>query len=214
MKGLIIKDFLVMGKYLRTIAMLGVLYIGIGVFTGNMAFPAAFIAVMMPTLITGSFGYDEQAKWERYGLSMPLSRRDVVASKYLLSLILSLAGMAVVLLISVLVQAVRGSGIDLISIGMSLVIMVVLADYVISLTLPCLFKFGYQRGRIALIFVMMVPLGVIILSSMFLGEEFEDLVRNFTPGLTALLVVIAVLVILPVASYRLSMRIYRGKEVE
>ena len=43
----------------------------------------AVLAAMMPVT---AFSFDEKAKWDKYALSMPVSRRDLVLSKYIFGL--------------------------------------------------------------------------------------------------------------------------------
>lgn len=49
-------------------------------------------SVMIPM---SAIAYDDKAKWDRYALTMPVSRRDLVISKYLLAL--AFAGLAVLI---------------------------------------------------------------------------------------------------------------------
>ena len=50
-----------------------------------------------------SFSYDALAKWDRYALSLPLTRKDIVAGKYLLSIILCLLATILSFLISTVI---------------------------------------------------------------------------------------------------------------
>ena len=50
-----------------------------------------------------SFSYDSLAKWDRFGLSLPVTRKEVVASKYILSLLFCLIGTALSFLLSSIV---------------------------------------------------------------------------------------------------------------
>ena len=43
---------------------------------------------MMVMLVITSLAYDERSRWDRYALTMPVSRKEMVLSKYLLGLIL------------------------------------------------------------------------------------------------------------------------------
>lgn len=52
-------------------------------------FMGAMIMVMCAILPTTFMSYDEKAKWDKYALSMPLSRDDMVISKYIISIFFS-----------------------------------------------------------------------------------------------------------------------------
>ena len=88
MKGLLLKDFYTMARYGRTMLAL----IGFYVMLAFLGQPASFVGAMLvflcAMLVISSFSYDEYGKWNKYCLSLPVSRRQIVGSKYLFALLM------------------------------------------------------------------------------------------------------------------------------
>ena len=110
MTGLILKDVLVLRKALRSYALFLFFYMGmaaVGLF--SISFITAFMQVIVMILPMSAFAYDEQAKWDRYALTLPVGRRAVVTARYLFVLLMiftaSLFALASCLLLSLVQQA-------------------------------------------------------------------------------------------------------------
>ena len=88
MTGLLLKDALVLKKSLNTYLLLLAVYAVLTV-TGlfSISFVAAFLEVIAMMLPMSAFAFDEQAHWDRYAAALPLSRRDLVAARYLFTLL-------------------------------------------------------------------------------------------------------------------------------
>lgn len=163
MKGILYKDLLVLKKQGFIIIGCLALYAVIALMgessSSIFSFAVVFLGAMLP--IT-AMGYDEQAKWDKYALSMPVSRNGMVLSKYLLSLIVFTAA-SVLNLIVMLVQN-KGSlaGDDLLA---SLSVLSFGVLYV-SVILPLLFRFGVEKGRLMTLLVIFVPVGIVMLLQM------------------------------------------------
>ena len=96
MIGLLLKDFYILKQYLKTMLLMAAFFVLISTGLDNPAeFISGFIVLICVMMTITSFSYDALANWERYALSMPVTRKEIVGSKYLLSLILCLAGAAV-----------------------------------------------------------------------------------------------------------------------
>ena len=95
MTGLILKDALVLKKSLKSYLLLLAVYAVLTV-TGlfSISFVAAFLEVIAMMLPMSAFAFDEQAHWDRYAAALPLSRRDLVAARYLFTLLVLLCAAA------------------------------------------------------------------------------------------------------------------------
>ena len=91
MIGLVYKDFLCLRKsaasYLFVVAIYGLLTVA-GVWDGTIL--STVLAVLISMLPYSCFSYDNIAKWELYGLSLPLRRSRIVLARYL-TVLLALA---------------------------------------------------------------------------------------------------------------------------
>ena len=157
MTGLVLKDILVMRKTLKTYALFLCLYLLLAILGAfDLAMVTAMINVIIMMLPIGAFSYDEAAKWDRYAMSLPLSRRRIVGARYLFVLLMALVAAAFGLLAGVFVS-MAGEGVlmeALASILLSLGIGLCIAD----ILLPLSYKLGPERARPYLYLVVFVPL--------------------------------------------------------
>lgn len=157
MTGLVMKDILVMRKTLKSYALFLCLYLLLsllGVF--DIYFVTAMINVIIMMLPIGTFSYDEVAKWDRYAMSLPLSRRRIVGARYLFALFMALMaaafGLLAVVLLSIVgnVVLIEALSTILTSIGVGL--------FITDILLPLCYKLGPERARPYLYLVVFLPL--------------------------------------------------------
>lgn len=143
MIGLLKKDFYLMYRTNVIWTLIMLCYPAIGVFTDNVFFLS--FSMMMPVLLINSaIVSDEGCKWEPYALAMPVSRRDIVLSRYMFGVL----NMTLIVVIEI-VMALIGSLIGLASSDSLLFLPIVLAAgfIIISFQLPAMTKYGATKGR-------------------------------------------------------------------
>jgi ABC-type transport system involved in multi-copper enzyme maturation permease subunit len=199
-----------MRQYGKTMLLMLIFF---GVISAGLDNPAiffeSFIILMSTMLAITSFSYDTAAKWDRYALSLPITRKEVVASKYLLSIFLCLIGTAFSFPISALllrIRPVEGMGFreHLYATGALLCA----AALFISILLPLTFRFGVEKGRIFLFAICAAP-GAMLVALSKLGVPTPS--ESTLLGLAKLLP--AAVILLYLFSYFLSVRIYAKKEI-
>lgn len=223
MKGLILKDLFVLRK-------IAVLYLVIeGVLLASSLFNPAMqmfailyfliLAMMLP--IT-ALAYDERAGWEKYALTMPVTRKKLVASKYLLGLIL--LGTSLVLMILFIIFAyefLATYSVNYIETTFRLVLAVVVGCLFLSVLMPIMLKLGTEKGRIVMMLMIFIPVGaVLILSKTGVLDSFAldsndafakiELILNNIPLL--LLLAAAVCLLMLGISLWISFMIVKHKE--
>jgi hypothetical protein len=210
MIGLLLKDLFTMRQYGKTMLFMLVFF---AVLSSGMDNPAMFfegfiILLSVMSAIT-SFSYDSLAKWDRYALSLPVTRREIVGSKYLLSL--CLCGSAAVtsfLIASIILQFSPVEGFSLIYHLLSIGALICVALVFSAILLPLIFKFGVEKSRIFMLAIFAAPTAAVIV----LDKAGVSLPSNGPPKL--LIVALPLIIILIYyLSYQLSVRIFRGKEV-
>ena len=113
MSGLIWKDLMVLRKTLKTYGLFFLFYFlmaAVGLF--NISFVTAVLQLIVIMLPMSAFAYDEQAKWDRYAIALPLGRRRVVAARYLFTLLMVLIAAAFSLLTCTVIS-ITGNGLFL-----------------------------------------------------------------------------------------------------
>ena len=206
MKGLIIKDLFLLRKQGKMLLLLAIFYTVFSIFTKNISMLGAIVAVLCTMMTITTLSYDEYCKWDRYALAMPVSGTSIVLSKYILGLLLTLAGFITAVVIIVGIVAITGEmpfGEALFTIFCTSIISLL----ILSAILPLLFKFGVEKGRILLLLVIFIPAALIYLLYK-LGFQIPD---SETLKLLAWLSPIAVILI-GFLSVWLSIRIYKKKE--
>ncbi len=203
MKGLILKDIYGLKKQYKVLLALSVFYTIFSLTTGDSSFLTGVLSLMMVMLTITTLSYDERSKWDKYVLTMPVSRADLVFSKYLLGLILS-AGAFVFNFIFTLTSGSRevidALGIAGAILGISL--------FFLCVILPVLFKFGVEKGRLLMLMILFVPTGIIILLSKSGFSSPDEEFMRYLPFLCILF-----MVIVAYASICISLEIYRKKEM-
>ena len=227
MTGLILKDLLCLRKTMNIyiIFLAGFLALCVAV---DFPVPsiASFISVMVMVLPMTAFSYDKQAKWEVYGLALPVSRTKTVAARYLLYLLLmgGVAVFAAVFEAVLILTGRRDSAYDLLFTFGGCLGAGVLFN---AILLPLIYRFGIERAKIiafgliiviaGLVTLWMVPLGGLqwlkMLDSTIGGPDGPTVVISTgSPWLAAVSVALVCAVLLGV-SYLISCAIYKKKEM-
>jgi hypothetical protein len=147
MRALVLKDLYVLSRQMRAFLLMIVLF---SVVPGmNMTVFAVVYATMMPYT---ALAYDERSHWEQLARMMPYSSRDIVLGKYVLGWLFT-GGAALLALLAG--TAERALGIDAASpagVGVAFCV----GMLVMALTLPPMFRFGVEKGRMFFITLIVV----------------------------------------------------------
>lgn len=148
MTGLIYKDLLCQMKTLKTFVVVLVVYGALavgGLWDTNILTTLMFVIVIM--LPINNFSFDSAAKWESFGLALPVSRRQVVGARYLFTVLLTAAAMVVVFAVGLAVS-LTGWMESWGEFGMTTAAMTALALVMNGVMLPLLYRFGAERARV------------------------------------------------------------------
>ena len=143
MIGLLIKDLFALKKQWRVLSVITIIYFVFSVASENLGMFSTVSIMYAVILPVTAMAYDEQCRWDKYALSMPLSRSKIVLSKYLLGILLNLGVCILVCLANlvfvyfwdydlkdVMATAVGISGAGLV---------------ILAVMLPILYQFGVRR---------------------------------------------------------------------
>lgn len=214
MTGLMVKDFLVMRKSIKTYILFLAFYF---VMAALGLFPISFITAMVQIIIMmlplSAFSYDELSKWDRYAFSLPLGRRAVAGARYLFALLLSLFA-ALFGLVSCLVLSVFFHDPNLVENCLTVTVSLALGLLYCDILLPLTYKLGPERARPYLYLVIFLP--IILLFGAFKLGLLNNLVFLLKLPDAVVIPFLLLLPLLPLAgmgvSYLISCRILEGKE--
>ena len=203
MKGLLLKDVYQMWYYTRMLILAAVVMMLVGVFgmkEGSNVFMlyGGFLLGIFPMTL---LAYDQNSRFSAYSAALPVTKEQLVGSKYLIGLgamalseLLSMAALAAAQLLwgTVTVQITVAT---LLQVAM----LTLLGNMIL---LPLTYRFGYEKARYVYYLCIAVSSDEILLNSILPAHG----------SLLLLVVVLAAVLVLYAASWRLSVAWYGKAE--
>ena len=140
MKGLLLKDWYILQNKGKFYLLIVPLYLIFAFISENLLF-VYFTAVFMAMIPRTLAAYDEHSRWQLYTAVLPFTKKQLVKSRYLLSLLLVLVFSLLLLLLQLLFPLTGLTG----PLGLIGVISTVLGY--LSISFPLLYRFGSEKGR-------------------------------------------------------------------
>lgn len=204
MKGLLVKDLLVMIKSKKVI--LFMLFIGIVGGINDISFATGYILMVLTILSLSTISYDEANHGLKTLFTLPISKSDYVKEKYLFSLIITGIGFVFVTILGCFSK----SGF------METLIILSTALFLLAISLPFQLKEGNEKGRIVLLVVVCGCTFLFAFLNQFIPkffESIESLLNPLDPTMFSVGLLITS-IILYIISMMVSIRIYNKKIVD
>lgn len=230
MLGLIKKDLLLLKTNTKVFIFIILFYILFGVTSDfGPAIITAMLTMVMGMMVLSTIQWDEQTKWHSYALTTPVSRKMLVISKYLLSLITIAIGAITGFICSIIVALIKNLvfnapkySFDTEALVITFAVFAVML-LINAILLPAIYKFGVEKSRIILLVLVGLPVFIIsvlaatisgLISSGTINGTFLTNAITWLEAKPALLAVIAVILLIAViaASCKLSIKILEKKE--
>lgn len=221
-KGLIKKDLYNLASYKTTLIIL-IIFCGIAIIgTGSPNFGPIIICTILGMIALSTFSYDEIAKSNKYILTLPTNKKEIIKAKYILAISATILGGILGVILTIILANMMNyfRPEDLINLDYgSLITTTIGGMFGISLIqaiqIPSIYKWGAEKGRVQmfiLVFILiLLVLGIgylIMNTSLNINlETIENFMNQY--GLIILLVLMAIMYY---ASYKISNKIYRNKE--
>lgn len=163
LRGLLLKDLLILKKGLLFGLVFLVFYGVIGMSSGDVSFFSTYFVIFFTLIGVSSYALDEQAKWMPYALTTT-NRTKLVQSKYLLSFIMVILGFICSFVLTLL-QQVTQSGILVLRIppitwgGLYVSL---LFNFIL---IPIVFKLGSENSRLIMFALLALPTILIFILS-------------------------------------------------
>lgn len=208
MRGLIVKEFIMFRKSLIPILIFVAILSMAGIFGVSsmlMVLPLWLAAFQMSFM-----NADEMSHWQQYSIALPYSRKNIITSKYAVALVIAVVSAVLVSglygLSAVLGNTEFSAYVFLTVVVCSLVTGVFYSMFMI----PFILKFNSQKGRA----VMMIINGAVGGFSVAIMDDdvLESLVRLNSEAVFMPLIVLAVVAVLFVLSWQLSVKIYEKRD--
>ena len=221
-KGLLKKDLYNLASYKASLIII-VLFCGIAIVgTEAINWGSIIICTIVGMIALSTFSYDEIAKSNKYILTLPTNRKEIVKEKFILAIGATILGGIIGLLLTIIVANVMNyvRPENMININYeSLITTTIGGMFGISLIqaiqIPSIFKWGAEKGRIQM-FILLFIIIVIAAGAGFLimksnlninMEMLENFINQF-----GLVLLVALMIVMYSISYVVSYRIYKNKE--
>lgn len=221
-KGLLKKDLYNLASY-KTTLIIVVLFCGIAIIgTDAIYWGSVVIGIIVGMISLSTFSYDEMSKSNKYILTLPVTRKEIVLEKYVLAIgatiLGGILGFIVTLLVGNVMNYLRPD--NLIDINIETLLATSVGgmfgiSLIQSIQIPSIFKWGAEKGRIQMFIVLFVLVIIGAIAGFLLKqsglsvdiEKLESILNNF--GLVALVLLSFLMYFI---SYKISYKIYKNKE--
>lgn len=152
MTALLLKDYYVIFRQMKIFLLLILVFSCI-----PGTFYSTFAVVYASMLPYTALAYDERSRWDQMAAMMPYSARDVVLSKYLFGWIAVAVSAAATFVLQTILSVIWLSDVEGPSIPvilLSVCVAVCVAVCILDITLPMMFRFGVEKGRLVMFLII------------------------------------------------------------
>lgn len=203
MKGLLIKDAILIKKYCIFHILISIMFFVMSILGSSNLFFRFYSVVMLSIIPITISAYDEQCKWNAYETVLPISRKQTVIEKYIVVLLMTVPSTVIYSAI-LLAMSHSNAGEILVSAPLMLLCGIMPA----SIVLPIIFKFGYLKGRIINFIIIAIAATISIIFSGYISIDENLKMFNTTFGIIAF----AAAVVIFTVSLIVSITVYNKKE--
>lgn len=221
-KGLLKKDLYNLSTYKASLIIV-ILFCGIAIIgTEAVTFGPMIICSIIGMISLSTFSYDEISKSNKYILTLPTSRKEIVKEKFILAIGSTILGGILGLLLTIIVINVMNylRPENIINIDYESLIITTIGgmwgiSLIQSIQIPSIYKWGAEKGRIQM-FILLFVLIVIVLGIAFLLMKANfyinvEMIESFM-NKYGLILLAFFMIIMYYISYRISYKIYKKKE--
>lgn len=203
MKALFRKDLYVLTTALKSVILIWAVFPVVAAINPAASYFIVYVGLMAGTLSSTLISYEDKEKWPLFAGTLPISRKQIVAERYLFTLML-VAASTVIGGIVLLSYSLRGLNEY---VNPSLLVQTFSTALVMpSLLLPVTYRYGVEKGRYLVMFLVIgLSLGSQALTTLFTG-------RDSMQGLTLPLIAVGCLVLFGI-SYLVSVRWYQNHDI-
>ena len=177
MKGLLLKDWYQVRTSMKTMYLTVAFVLVIWVFSTSNAyvFPVSYAAIFLGILPVNLLTYDQSVGWGEYGRTLPVSKKTLVAEKYLIGLFCAAAAVVIGGLFVTVIPLRTGTAPDedVLSLLAGSVCAILLIN---GISLPLLYRFGAEKARMIYVLTF-AGLGA-LLGGVFGAVSFYDAITG------------------------------------
>ena len=221
-KGLIKKDLYNLASYKSSLIIM-VLFCGIAIIgTKAINFAPIIICTIVGMIALSTFSYDEISKSNKYLLTLPTNKKEIVKEKFILAIGATILGGILGLLLTIIVinvmNYVRPE--NMINIDYeSLITTTIGGMWGISLMhaiqIPSIYKWGAEKGRIQMFILVLIIVAILggiyfLINKANINIDMEML-NNFITRFGLIILIVSTIIMYSI-SYKIAYKIYKNKE--
>ena len=170
MKGLLLKDYYLIRSVLYIILVVfAVVGVGMSFLTSTWVL-TVIATVMLGMISVTTINMDKSSGWRKASAVLPVSRKAVLDSKYVLYLLLSCAGLLLGILLSVTVSLFKGR-LDQEPMLVFVSISIAMALFSGSMTIPFAFLFSEEKSILGLIVAYPLSAMVFVAAALLIDDK-------------------------------------------
>ena len=216
MKGLLIKDLLLLKNQQRFFLLIFFMSAGMLLVGVNSAFVINYVTLIFTMFTLSSISYDEYDNGYAFLFTLPITRNQYAAEKYVFGFVTGGSACIIVTVIAVIINFVRG-GAGTLELLITALLYLFMSLLFMAVVVPVQLKFGTEKGRIVLIFII----GIIFAAGFIVVKAAKTFQLDLSTVVAALMSyaagpVITVLLLISLAavfvSYLISVNIMKKKQ--
>lgn len=156
MKGLILKDLYYLKNNVKVVLTMTVFYAVMFMKGESYLMGVAMASLMVGVLTTGTISSDEKNNWDKYALTMPLTRKKITQEKYLLINSIVILTFVMLMIITLVIL-----GIPTVDELLKAVIVLSLLLIILNMQIYMINKFGSEKAVIYFFIVFGTIIGLV-----------------------------------------------------
>ena len=180
------------------------------------------ICAIVGMISLSTFSYDEISKSNKYILTLPTNRKEIVKEKYILAIGATILGGLLGILLTIIVVNIMNylRPENIINIDYETLITTAIGgifciSLLQSIQIPSIFKWGAEKGRIQMFISLFIIIAVIggiyfLITKSNINVNIEmlgDFINKF-----GIIILIALMIVMYFVSYKIAYKIYKNKE--
>lgn len=216
MKGLLIKDLLLLKNQQRFFLLILFMSVGMLLAGVNSLFVINYITLIITMFTLSSISYDEFDNGYAFLFTLPITRNQYAAEKYVFGFVTGGSACIIVTVIAVIMNFVRG-GAGTLELLITALLYLFMSLLFMAVVVPVQLKFGTEKGRIVLIFIIGIIFAagfIVVKAAKTFQFDFSTVVAALTSSAAGPVIIVLLLISLAAVfgSYLISVNIMKKKQ--
>lgn len=215
MKGLILKDLYSLSSYWKSFFIILTIFFVTATWQGNYTFFASMSCIIIMSSSFNTFSYDEFYHWDEFSITLPMTKSKIIKAKYATVLLLGGSGI-LISIVYYIIMAIVFQNVNFTEFFLTIIFSMLFSCYFVSVCVPTVYKFGHEKMRIFMTFIIAIPVALFIGILYLFADKLEaissDITLTFGTGILTLLLSALLASAMLFVSYRISVGIFEKKE--